>query len=152
VPRARRRRTAALRAQCYRDLRFRQRSGACFPVTLPDLITLWQALQAPNIGTFVHVSGSAFRTGDLTDLPVGPSAEERDANRYQASVEVTGAGGRTVCAILDTINGYNFTPLAAAEAACRVLAGEARPGFQTPADLFGNGFAESIADTTIQIL
>lgn len=31
----------------------------------------------------------------------------------------------------------------------RVLAGEARPGFQTPAMLFGNGFAETIADTTI---
>jgi short subunit dehydrogenase-like uncharacterized protein len=124
----------------------------CFPVTLPDLITLWRAFQAPNIGTYVHVSGSAFPTGDLMALPAGPSAEERDANRYQASVEVTGAGGRTVSAILETINGYSFTPLAAAEAARRVLAGEARPGFQTPADLFGNGFAESIADTTIQIL
>ena len=31
----------------------------------------------------------------------------------------------------------------------RVLAGEVRPGFQTPAGLFGNGFAETIADTTI---
>jgi hypothetical protein len=30
-----------------------------------------------------------------------------------------------------------------------VLAGEQRPGFQTPAALFGNGFAETIADTTI---
>jgi short subunit dehydrogenase-like uncharacterized protein len=124
----------------------------CFSVTLPDLVTLWRALQAPNIGTFVHVSGSAFPTGDLDALPDGPSAAERDANRYQAAVEVTGAGGETVRAILDTVNGYSFTPLAAAEAARRVLAGEARPGFQTPAGLFGKGFAETIADTTIQIL
>ncbi|SDE53543.1 Uncharacterized conserved protein [Belnapia rosea] len=125
---------------------------SCFAVTLPDLLTLRRALQAPNIGTFVHLSGNAFPTGDLDALPDGPSAEERDANRYQASVEVTGAGGETVRAILDTVNGYSFTPLAAVEAARRVLAGEARPGFQTPAGLFGNGFAESIADTTIQIL
>jgi short subunit dehydrogenase-like uncharacterized protein len=124
----------------------------CFPVTLPDLVTLWRVLQAPNITTSVHVSGSAFPTGDLNALPDGPSAAERDANRYQASVEVTGAGGETVRAILDTVNGYSFTPLAAAEAARRVLAGEARPGFQTPAGLFGHGFAETIADTTIQIL
>jgi short subunit dehydrogenase-like uncharacterized protein len=124
----------------------------CFPVTLPDLISLWRALQAPNIGTFVHVSGSAFPTGELDALPDGPTAKERDSNRYQASVEVTGAGGKTVRAILDTVNGYTFTPLAAAEAARRVLAGEARPGFQTPAGLFGNGFAETIADTTIHIL
>ncbi|SDB74528.1 Uncharacterized conserved protein [Belnapia rosea] len=124
----------------------------CFPVTLPELVTLWRALQAPNIGTFVHVSGGAFPTGDLAALPDGPSAREREANRYQASVEVTGVGGETVQAILDTVNGYSFTPLAAAEAARRVLAGEARSGFQTPAGLFGHGFAETIADTTIQIL
>ena len=31
----------------------------------------------------------------------------------------------------------------------RVLGGEVRPGFQTPAGLFGAGFAETIADTTI---
>jgi len=124
----------------------------CFPVTLPDLVTLWRGLQAPNIGTFVHISGSAFPTGDLMALPDGPSAEERDANRYQASAEVTGAQGTTVRAVLDTVNGYSFTPLAAAEASRRVLAGEVRPGFQTPAELFGSGFAESIADTTIHIL
>ena len=124
----------------------------CFPVTLPDLVTLWRALQAPNIGTFVHVSDGAFPSGDLAALPDGPSTREREANRYQASVEVTGAGGETVRAILDTVNGYSFTPLAGAEAARRVLAGEARSGFQTPAGLFGHGFAETIADTTIQIL
>ncbi|SDB22208.1 saccharopine dehydrogenase family protein [Belnapia rosea] len=123
-----------------------------FPVTLPDLMTLWKALQVPNIGTFVHVSGSAFPTGDLMALPDGPSAEERDANRYQAAVEMTDGGGETVRAILDTVNGYSFTPIAAAEAARRVLAGEVRPGFQIPTELFGNGFAETIADTTIHIL
>ncbi|SHJ21658.1 Uncharacterized conserved protein [Roseomonas rosea] len=134
-----------------RDFDFGRGPVPCFPVTLPDLMTLWRALQAPNIGTFVHVSGSAFPTGDLTVLPDGPSAEERDAHRYQASAEVTGVQGTTVRAILDTVNAYSFTPLAAAEASRRVLAGEVRPGFQTPAELFGNGFAESIADTTIQI-
>jgi short subunit dehydrogenase-like uncharacterized protein len=123
----------------------------CFPVTLPDLVALWRPLQAPNISTFVHVSGSAFPSGELDALPDGPSAEEREANRYQASVEVTGAGGKTVRAILDTVNGYSFTPLAAAVAARRVFAGEARLGFQTPTDLFGNRFAETIANTTIQI-
>jgi short subunit dehydrogenase-like uncharacterized protein len=135
-----------------RNFNFGTGAVPCFPITLPDLVTLWRALQVPNIGTFVHVSGSAFPTGDLDALPDGPSAEERDANRYPATVEVTGAGGETVRAILDTVNGYSFTPLASAEAARRVLAGEARLGFQTPAGLFGHGFAETIADTTIHIL
>ncbi|WP_246226253.1 hypothetical protein [Chelativorans xinjiangense] len=80
-------------------------------------------------------------------MPDGPTAEERNANRYQAAVEVIGTDGKIVRARLDTVNGYTFTPMAATEAARRVLQGEIRPGFQTPASLFGNGFAETIADT-----
>jgi short subunit dehydrogenase-like uncharacterized protein len=83
------------------------------------------------------------------DLPAGPSSEEREASRYHASVEVTGADGTVVRSVLDTVNGYSFTLMAAAEAARRVLAGEVRAGFQTPAGLFGNGFAETIGDTRI---
>jgi hypothetical protein len=64
-------------------------------------------------------------------------------------VEVTGDDGTVVRSILDTVNGYTFTPLAAAEAARRVLSGERRAGFRSPAELFGNDFAETIADTRI---
>ena len=66
-----------------------------------------------------------------------------------SAAEVTDADGKAVRSLLDTVNGYTFTSMAAAEAARRVLAGEIRPGFQTPAGLFGNGFAETIADTRI---
>jgi short subunit dehydrogenase-like uncharacterized protein len=119
------------------------------PLTLPDLITIWRATGVPNIETYVHASGDAFPQGDLRALPAGPSAGQRDASRYQAAVEVTGPDGTVVRSVLDTVNGYTFTALAAAEAARRVLGGEGRPGFQTPAGLFGAGFAETIADTTI---
>jgi hypothetical protein len=39
-------------------------------------------------------------------------------------VEVTGADGSIACALIDTLNGYSYTPLAAVEPARRVLAGE----------------------------
>lgn len=120
-----------------------------FQVTLPDLITISRATGVPDIETFVHVTGGGFPQGDLSALPDGPSEQERLANRYQAVVEVTDADGHVVRSILDTVNGYSFTAIAVAEAGRRVLEGEARPGFQTPAGLFGNGFAETIADTTI---
>jgi short subunit dehydrogenase-like uncharacterized protein len=120
-----------------------------FPVTLPDLVTIHQATGVPDIETFVHVTTGAFPTEDVKDLPAGPSGEEREASRYHAAVEVTDADGTVVRSLLDTVNGYTFTSMAAAEAARRVLAGEVRPGFQTPAGLFGNGFAETIADTRI---
>jgi short subunit dehydrogenase-like uncharacterized protein len=121
----------------------------CFPVTLPDLITIWRATGIADIETFVHVTGDGFPQGDLSLLPDGPSAEERLANRYQAVVEVTDAQGQVARSLLDTVNGYTFTAMAAAEAGRRVLAGEATPGFQTPAGLFGTGFAQTIADTSI---
>lgn len=121
----------------------------CFPVTLPDLITIGHTLAVPDIEAFVHVSGTAFPEGDLSALPDGPTDEHRAANRYQAAVEVVGADGRIARSLLDTVNGYTFTAMAAAEAARRVLGGEARSGFQTPAGLFGSGFAGTIADTGI---
>jgi short subunit dehydrogenase-like uncharacterized protein len=120
-----------------------------FPVTLPELITIWRATGIPNIETYVHVTDGAFPEGDLAAMPDGPTLEEREANRYHAAVEVTGEDGTVVRSILDTVNGYTFTTLAAAEAARRVVGGEARAGFQTPAGLFGDGFAETISDTTI---
>jgi short subunit dehydrogenase-like uncharacterized protein len=121
----------------------------CFAVTLPDLITIGRATRIPDVDTYVHVSGNAFPEGDLAVLPDGPNAAERDAHRYQAAVEMTAADGTIVRSVLDTVNGYSFTPMAATEAARRVLAGEVRAGFQTPAGLFGTGFAETIADTRI---
>jgi len=121
----------------------------CFQVTLPDLITIWRATGVPDIEAFVHLTGSGFPQGDLAALPDGPSEQERKANRYQAVVEVSDSEGNIVRSILDTVNGYTFTAIAAAEAGRRVLMGEDRPGFQTPALLFGNDFAETIADTTI---
>ncbi len=132
-----------------REFDFGDGPATSFPVTLPELITIWRATDIPNIETYVHVTDGAFPEGDLAVMPDGPTLEQREANRYHAVVEVTGADGTIVRSILDTVNGYTFTTLAAAEAARRVVGGEARAGFQTPAGLFGDGFAETIADTTI---
>jgi short subunit dehydrogenase-like uncharacterized protein len=132
-----------------RDFDFGGGPVSCFPVTLPDLVTLWKDTQVGDIATYVHVSGDAFPQTDLAALPEGPTAAQRLENRYQVSVEVVGADQRVHRAVLDTVNGYTFTPMAAVKAAQRVLEGEARPSFQTPAGLFGEDFVLSIADTTI---
>ncbi|MBX4892979.1 saccharopine dehydrogenase family protein [Rhizobium bangladeshense] len=132
-----------------RDFDFGSGPRSSFPVTLPDLVTIHHATGIPDIETFVHVSAGAFPTGEVRQMPAGPSLKEREASRYHAAVEVTDADGTVVRSRLDTVNGYTFTAMAAVEAARRVLAGEVRPGFQTPAGLFGSGFAETIADTRI---
>jgi short subunit dehydrogenase-like uncharacterized protein len=132
-----------------RDFNFGSGPATSFPLTLPDLITIWRATDIPNVETFVYMTEGALPESDLADMPDGPTLDQREANRYHAAVEVTGEDGTVVRSILETVNGYTFTTIAAAEAGRRVVNGEARPGFQTPADLFGDGFAETIADTTI---
>lgn len=121
----------------------------CARLSFGDLVTAWTSTQIPNIEMFVHVKGNVFPSGNLAALPEGPSAEERQANRASAVAEVTGADGAIFRARIETVNGYSYTSLSAVEAARRVLGGESRPGFQTPATMFGAGFAESIADTSI---
>jgi short subunit dehydrogenase-like uncharacterized protein len=121
----------------------------CAPLSLGDLITAWHSTGIPNIAAFVNVTGSAFPEGDLSRLPDGPSREERDEQRARAVVEVTGADGSVARSMIETVNGYSYTPLSAVEAVRRVLGGEQRAGFDTPARLFGSTFAQSIAGTQI---
>ena len=124
----------------------------CVPLSFGDLVTGWHSTGIPDIAMFVHIAGDAFPEGDLSRLPDGPTAEEREAHRARAVVEVTGAGGAIARSVIETVNGYSYTPLAAVEAARRVLEGERRPGFTTPVRVFGGGFAESIAGTVISDL
>ncbi|MGO2452998.1 saccharopine dehydrogenase family protein [Pseudomonas taetrolens] len=124
----------------------------CVPLSFGDLVTGWHSTGIPDIAMFVHIAGDAFAEGDLSLLPDGPTAEEREAHRARAVVEVTGAGGAIARSVIETVNGYSYTPLAAVEAARRVLEGERRPGFTTPVRVFGGGFAESIAGTVISDL
>ncbi|UZE14229.1 saccharopine dehydrogenase family protein [Pseudomonas sp. B21-053] len=121
----------------------------CAPLSFGDLVTGWHSTGIANIEMFVHISGDAFPEGDLSLLPDGPSTEQREAHLARAVAEVTGADGSVARSVIETVNGYSYTPMAAVEAARRVLAGERRAGFETPARVFGMGFAESIAGTTI---
>jgi short subunit dehydrogenase-like uncharacterized protein len=121
----------------------------CFPLSFGDLITAWHSTGVRNIAMYVHVAGDGFPEGDLSLLPDGPTAEQRDAHGAAAVVEVTSGDGTVTRAVIETVNGYSYTPLAAVEAARRVLAGDVRPGFQTPARVFGHGFAETIEGTTV---
>lgn len=120
----------------------------CAPLSFGDLVTGWHSTGIPNIAMFVHFAVDPIQ-GDLSQLPEGPDAQQREAHRARAVAEVTAADGTVARSVIETVNGYTYTPIAAVEAARRVLGGERRPGFETPAKLLGVGFAERIAGTTI---
>ncbi|MGK5029345.1 saccharopine dehydrogenase family protein [Janthinobacterium sp. MDT1-19] len=118
------------------------------PLSFGDLVTAWKSTGIPNIAMFVNIKENVMPEG-VAAMPEGPSLEERVANRACAVAEVTGIDGAVVRARIDTVNGYSYTPLAAVEALRLVAAGQFKAGFQTPATVFGAGFAVSIADTRI---
>jgi short subunit dehydrogenase-like uncharacterized protein len=118
------------------------------PLSFGDLVTAWKSTGIPNISMFVNIKENVLPEG-VAAMVEGPSLAERVANRASAVAEVTGIDGTVARARIDTVNGYSYTPLAAVEALRLLLAGELKPGFQTPATVFGAGFAVSIADTRI---
>lgn len=132
-----------------RDFDFGQGPVACLPLSFGDLVTAWHSTGIGDIAMFVNITGSAFPAGDVADLPDGPSAQERDAQPARAAVEITGEDGSLARAVIETVNGYSYTPLVAVEAARQVAAGRWRVGFETPARVFGAAFAESIPGTRI---
>jgi short subunit dehydrogenase-like uncharacterized protein len=76
--------------------------------------------------------------------PEGPSAEQRAAAPRVIVAEAEDRYRRCVRARLHTPDGYSFTPLSALAIAQRVLAGEFRAGFQTPAGVYGADFVLSL--------
>lgn len=121
----------------------------CFPVTLPDLITIAKATKVDNIRAHVHIAGATFPTGDLQNLPDGPTRDEREASPYKAVVQITTIDGEMRSTVLHTVNGYTFTALASVHGAKQILEGTYRPGFQTPDEVFGHDFVKAIRGTEI---
>jgi short subunit dehydrogenase-like uncharacterized protein len=124
----------------------------CFPVTLPDLITVPRSVDIADMSCYVHLSGTAFPNGALEGLPDGPDVKDREQNPYQAAVKVTLANGSQRQAILHTVNGYTFTSIASLEAAERVLAGSAIAGFQTPVEAFGASFLQAVEGSKVLVI
>jgi len=74
----------------------------------------------------------------------GPDDATRERTQSHVWCEVRDAAGRVMQSRLRCANGYSFTAQSAVAAVRRVLAGEAAPGFQTPAKAFGAGFVQAL--------
>jgi len=79
--------------------------------------------------------------------PAGPTEEERKASRSVLVAEVENTAGQGATSRLTTPNGYALTADVSVEIARRVLGGEVRAGFQTPAMVYGADFVMTLAGT-----
>jgi short subunit dehydrogenase-like uncharacterized protein len=126
-----------------------------------DVFTAYYTTRIPNIEVYVEAGALARTLYQLTAyfadllrlapvrkllelqarvLPEGPSEEQRAVAPRAIVAEAEDRYRRCVQARLHTPDGYSFTPLSALAIAERVLAGDVRAGFQTPAGLYGADF------------
>ncbi|MBT9555465.1 MAG: saccharopine dehydrogenase NADP-binding domain-containing protein [Myxococcales bacterium] len=137
----------------------------CAAIPWGDVSTAYRTTRIPNIAVFVPISKTAaFAARVSTPLrgvlgtdfvqrlmkkkiasqPAGPSADERANATVVMWGEATRKDGQKVVSRLVTPEGYSLTALTSIMAVERVLAGDVRPGYHTPALAFGPDFVMSV--------
>ncbi|MBE9007925.1 saccharopine dehydrogenase NADP-binding domain-containing protein [Fortiea sp. LEGE XX443] len=136
-------------------------AGIVTAVTNPwraDLVTAFHSTNIPNIETYTVFpspvsflmsssqylgwlfSSSPFQNtlaNLIKKLPPGPSAEERTKGKVGVIGIVKDESNRQITAKLIGPEAYDFTALSAVAVIKRILKGEVKPGFQTPATVYG---------------
>ena len=134
-------------------------------VSWGDVVSAWHTTGIPNIEVYFDAApamvgmltagrlfGGLLRTrtarvllkAQAELLPEGPTAGQRDAHEAVIVAEAGDRTGRIASARLETPEAYSFTGQTAAAVAERVLRGEWRSGFRTPASLFGADFVTTL--------
>lgn len=130
----------------------------CMTIPWGDISTAYWTTEIPNIETYTAVPPSQYkfvkygkyfnwllRTSfvkkivqkRINDAPAGPSDKSRSKAFSQVWGEVTDAAGNKKSANLVCKEGYTLTAEAALLITKKVLQGEVKSGYQTPAGLYG---------------
>ncbi|BBD59024.1 saccharopine dehydrogenase [Nostoc sp. HK-01] len=136
-------------------------AGVVTAVTNPwraDIVTAFHSTGIPNIETYAVFpnpvsflmessqylgwlfSSSLFQStlaNLIKKLPPGPSEAERAKGKVGVVGIAEDKSGRQVTATLIGPEAYNFTALSAVVVLQHIIKGEVKPGFQTPANVYG---------------
>ncbi|MCH9649235.1 MAG: saccharopine dehydrogenase NADP-binding domain-containing protein [Deltaproteobacteria bacterium] len=136
-------------------------------VTIPwgDVATAFHSTGIPNIEVYAAMPSSsrfylklsrylapllatapvrAFVAGRAKGRPAGPNEQQRKQGKSLLWGEARDSNGQTVTSRLETPEGYTLTARTAVAILERVLSGEERVGFLTPAMAFGSDFISGI--------
>jgi len=83
----------------------------------------------------------------IDKTPAGPSDEKREGGRSFLWGKVTDGSGKECSARLETVSGYSLTAKTAVLIAEKILAGNFKAGYQTPAMAYGADLILEIATT-----
>jgi short subunit dehydrogenase-like uncharacterized protein len=122
---------------------------AYYTTGIPDITVFFET--NPQMDSWVNMSGfmrwlsslepsQAFLKWLVDRRPEGPTDEFRKAGFACIYAEAENEKGDRVSALLRTPEGYTLTAMTGIEIVQRVLAGNIKPGYQTPAQLFGPDF------------
>jgi short subunit dehydrogenase-like uncharacterized protein len=92
-----------------------------------------------------------FLRGRIQRQPPGPSEEERRRGKSLLWGEVKDGRGERVAARLSGPEGYSMTVGTALLILEKVLAGDVKPGFQTPSRAYGAGFILGLDGVTREL-
>lgn len=140
-------------------------------MTIPwgDLSTAYFSTGIPNIETYMGVHPKLYRQTHylpyinwllrmpfvrrlikrrIDRQPAGPSAEKRARGRSLIWGQVTHADGRFVQGKLESLDGYTLTGHTSLMAAKKIINGQFKAGYQTPATAYGSEFILEAPETT----
>jgi len=139
-------------------------------VTIPwgDLSTAYTTTGIPNISVYMAATKGMIRGMKLSNFlapvlklnsvknwlkkrieakPTGPDKDQRKNGKSMIWGRVENSIGAAKEAVFETKEGYQLTAEMSLLIAEKVMTGECRPGYQTPADLFGDDLIFEIEKT-----
>lgn len=140
---------------------------------LGDVTTAFHSTGIPNIETYLQATrtyerltrilrgfgpllagraGKALLNRLLDRAPEGPSESARRTAHAILVAEIEDAEGRRAAARVRVPDPYGFTATAGVAIAGRALAGDFKPGFQTPSSAYGADLLREFDDVTWEVL
>jgi short subunit dehydrogenase-like uncharacterized protein len=146
-----------------------------FVMTIPwgDISTAYSTTGIPNIETYTGASPKTFkllkyqglfnwllrtsimRNRELKKIkskPAGPSDEQRSKSKALVFGEVTNPGGKKMQARIIGPDGYTITAEASLIIAKKILEGNFKPGYQTPAGCYGADLIMEVNGVTREMM
>jgi short subunit dehydrogenase-like uncharacterized protein len=166
-------RIVTLKAPARRDFDYSTGPRPSAVIGWGDVSTAYHSTAIPNITVYFEVAPELEQLLSMSSVmrwllsqgpaqwmlrrhidrqPEGPTEQERRSGHAILVAEAVNAEGRKAGSLLKTPEGYTLTAMTSLEIARRVLAGEARPGFQTPSQVFGPDFITAFPECVRQDL
>lgn len=147
-------------------------STKLFVMTIPwgDISTAYTTTGIPNIETYTGIAPKIYRmlklqwafnwllrTNFVRNIimkkikarPAGPGDEQRKNSSSFVWGEAMNAGGKTVNAAISCYDGYTLTAHSSLIISKKILEGNFKPGYQTPAGCYGENLVMEVPGTKI---